>query len=253
MPAAIEEEVIVLVKAVPQVGIKHGETVCCAGITRDYQWRRLYPVRFRRLENESKFVRWQFIKYLGVRPTHDARPESRHVYEDKITPGAIVTLPTERAELIDRVVMPSAKHAAESGHTLTAVRPKNLKFLIKPMATAEYEELCRGYENATLQSSIIDKDLRAFVPPKFDFKVQFEDASGKHNHDCGDWETIAAFTNFCRLYGEEGAITRLSDTYNETYQKRGMVVALGTLAKRPQVWTLLGLIRADVVSQASLF
>lgn len=254
MAALLEEEVIVLVKAIPQVGVKHGETVCSAGITRDFKWRRLYPIRFRHLGNDSKFVRWQFVKYKAVRPTHDARSESRHVYEDKLTPGAIIDSDKERAELIDRVTMPSAKHAAELGHSLTVVRPKSLKFSIKPMNSSDYDALCRGYESAGQQASFIDKELKAFKPPKFDFRVQYEDSTGgKHNHDCGDWETVAAFTKWCAKYGEDKAIKDLTERYNNEYQTKGMVLALGTLAKRPQVWTLLGMIRADVAKQTSLF
>lgn len=253
MAELLDEEVVVLVKAVPQVGIKHGETVCCAGITRDFKWRRLYPIRFRRLTDDAKFARWQFVRYRAVLPTHDVRPESRHVYEDKITAGTSVTSDKERAELIDRVTMPSARHAAEIGQTLTVVRPRNFTFSIKPMPDAQYASLCRAYETATLQKSMIDKELRAFRPPKYEFKVQFEDANGVHKHECGDWETIAAFTKFSRQYGEQEAIARLAATYNETYQKKGMVLALGTMAKRPQVWTLLGIIRADEVAQDSLF
>jgi hypothetical protein len=252
MAAPIDEEVIVLVKAVPQVGVKYGETVCCAGVTRDYQWRRMYPIRFRRLQDDAKFSRWQLVKYKAVLPKQDTRKESRHVFEDKIIVGGLLKA-DKRAELIDRVTMPSAKLAAEKGHSLTIVRPRSLKFSIKPMRDSEYEQLCRDYQSAANQTSFLDKELKAFKPPKFDFKVQFEDEGGKHNHDCGDWETIAAFTNFQRKYGEQGAISRLSETYNETYQEKGMVVALGTMAKRQHVWTLPGMIRADVVTQESLF
>ena len=38
-----ETEVIVIIKAAPQVGEKHGETVCCAGIDLEGKWLRLYP------------------------------------------------------------------------------------------------------------------------------------------------------------------------------------------------------------------
>ena len=51
-----ETEAIVIIKAAPQVGEKHGETVCCAGIGLDGHWLRLYPVPFRDLEKKNNFV-----------------------------------------------------------------------------------------------------------------------------------------------------------------------------------------------------
>ena len=248
----IREEVIVLVKAVPQVGAKHGETVCCAGVTRELQWRRLYPVRFRRLQSDAKFVRWQFLKYKASRPLRDVRAESRHVFEDSFGPGAVVP-ERERAAFISRITLPSARHAADTGKSLAIVRPTHLEFSIKPRTPADYDALCRAYKLAAAQKSFLDRELRAFKPPPFRFRIRFEDADGIHHHECGDWETIAAFSKWRDLYGEEQAIKNLTEKYNAEYQKRGMVVALGTMAKRPRTWTLLGMIRADEYKQADLF
>jgi hypothetical protein len=44
-------EAVVIVKAAPQVGRRHGETVCCAGIDVYGNWLRLYPVSFRTQRN----------------------------------------------------------------------------------------------------------------------------------------------------------------------------------------------------------
>ena len=252
MAGLFQEEVVVLVKAVPQVGAKHGETVCCAGVTRDFKWRRLYPIRFRRLQGDAKFARWQFVKYRAARPVHDSRSESRHVYENTIETGT--TIPEkERPGLIERITLPSVKRAFELGQSLAIVRPSNLEFSIKPRKPADYDALCRAYEHAAKQHSFLDADLKAFKPPPFRFRVRFEDADGSHNHECGDWETIATFTKWRDLYGEKEAIKLLSQKYNDEYQRKGMVVALGTMAKRPKTWTLLGLIRANIVTQGSLF
>ena len=252
MAGLYQEEVVVLVKAVPQVGAKHGETVCCAGVTRDFKWRRLYPIRFRRLQNDARFTRWQFVQYRASRPVHDARHESRHVYEDSINSGSMLS-EKERTAMIDRLTLPSARHAAELGQSLTVVRPLRLEFSIKPRKQADYDALCRSYDHAAKQTSFLDAELKAFKPPPFRFRVRFEDADGSHNHECGDWETIATFTKWRDSYGEEQAIKLLTEKYNNEYQRKGMVVALGTMAKRPKTWTLLGLIRADIVTQGNLF
>jgi hypothetical protein len=47
-------EAIIRVKASPQVGKRHGETVCCAGVSDKVEWVRLYPVSFRTLDQASR-------------------------------------------------------------------------------------------------------------------------------------------------------------------------------------------------------
>ena len=77
------DRVLILVKALPHVGQRHGETVCCAGVTADGKWRRQYPIHFRRLKDQ--FKRWQWIEYYWIAPgPDDRRRESRRVQEDTI-------------------------------------------------------------------------------------------------------------------------------------------------------------------------
>lgn len=51
-----EAEAVILIKASPQVGQKHGETVCCAALDIYGRWLRLYPVSFRYLEDGKKVI-----------------------------------------------------------------------------------------------------------------------------------------------------------------------------------------------------
>jgi hypothetical protein len=71
-------EAIILVKAAPQIGEKHGQTVCCAGLDLYGNWLRLYPVSFRYLENSKKFSRWDRVRFNWRLPTDDPRLESRN-------------------------------------------------------------------------------------------------------------------------------------------------------------------------------
>ena len=79
-----EAEAIILVKASPQATQKHGETVCCAGVTDDGKWIRLYPISFRRLEEAQQFGRWNKIKFKWRKPKDDQRQESCRVDADSI-------------------------------------------------------------------------------------------------------------------------------------------------------------------------
>ena len=72
-------EAIILVKASPQVGKRHGETVCCAGVNDWGEWLRLYPVSFRTLDQANQFRRWDRIRFRWKKPQDDPRPESLRV------------------------------------------------------------------------------------------------------------------------------------------------------------------------------
>jgi hypothetical protein len=241
--------VVVLVKAIPNPSQKYGETVCCAGVTAEGTWKRLYPVRFRQLR-DNKFTRWDWAKFEYVLPMADKRPESRHVYEDRLTVDG--TLPKrERASLLNPLILRSTDEAAARGMSLALIRPINPEFRHREKSAKDIDSEREGYGIAARQLSMLDKDLEALEPTAYDFEFVYEDAAGKHKMQCGDWETTAAYWNISRSHSEREALDHLSKTYNEEYPGKGMVFALGTLKKRPKQWILLGVIRLDETQQAS--
>jgi len=72
--------VLVTVKAYPTPSKKYVETVCVAGIDIEkYEWIRLYPIRFRDLEENKKFKKYNIIEIKVFKPKDDKRPESYKV------------------------------------------------------------------------------------------------------------------------------------------------------------------------------
>lgn len=69
---------MVTVKAYPSPSTKYEETVCCAGITQDGDWVRLYPVPYRDLPGQGKFRKYDIVDVTAQRrESHkDNRPES---------------------------------------------------------------------------------------------------------------------------------------------------------------------------------
>lgn len=110
----IDCRVTILVKALPQPSKRYGETVCCAGITPEGHWKRLYPIRFRHLSGDSSFKRWDQVRFSYVKPRQDKREESCHVQEDSIAIlGELAK--KERARAFDPLVVPSVAEAARRG------------------------------------------------------------------------------------------------------------------------------------------
>ncbi len=240
--------VIILVKALPQPSKQYGETVCCAGITAEGVWKRLYPVRFRHLQGDQSFSRWDWVNFQYRKPTRDPRHESCHVHEESIKVGK--PLPEkERANVLNRIIVGSAMQAAERGQSLALIRPRNTRFIIKPKSKAELDEEREAYKQAASQDDFFDQKLADLEPSPYDFRFSFEDDSGKHNYQNGDWEAHAMFFRERHRTSEKQALEWMDVVFNEDYPKRGMGFAIGNMAKRPQTWQLLGVIRLDEANQ----
>lgn len=108
----------------PNPSRKHGETVCCAGVTAEGDWKRLYPIRFRHLQH--KFNRWDWVKFEYGSPKGDVRPESCRVYEDRLEVERPLNK-KERVSLLNPLIMPSTEEAAARGMSLTLIRQPEIQ------------------------------------------------------------------------------------------------------------------------------
>lgn len=245
------ERTIILVKAWPQPSPKYGETVCCAGITPEGEWRRLFPIRFRQLAGDAKFNRWDVLEYQPQTPKEDRRRESRHVHEQSLRRVGSLS-EKSRADMLTPLIRASYSEAAAAGDSLTLIRPStfSLGWKRKPESKLQAERAARSKTLA--QGSLLEKELAVLEPCPFEIFVSFTDASGPHRMQCGDWETPATFFKWRREYGDEGALERLKARYEIEYPQGGVAFAMGTMAKYPRTWMLLGLIRLDDSPQLKL-
>ena len=133
------ERVIMLVKAAPHPSSRYQETVCCAGVTPQGEWRRLYPIRYRHLAGESQFSRWDILEFAARKAATDPRKESRRVEENTLRVVGHMK-PNERASFFDPLFRPSIVDAASRGESLTLVRPKGLRFRWRPKRPEEIED-----------------------------------------------------------------------------------------------------------------
>lgn len=245
------EKTVILVKAWPQPSQRYGETVCCAGVTPEGAWRRLFPVRFRHLSGDSQFRRWDIVEYKARLPRDDNRPESRRVEEQSLRIAGKMR-DREKEGFFDKLFRPSVADAAERGESLTLIRPRSLEFRWKKKGARELEVEAARSRNANLQASLLDRELTKIEPCPYTLRIRFEDDSGQHFMTCGDWETAATFRKFTREKSEEAALAHLKDVYERQYWENGVALSLGTVKKRPNQWLLLGVIRLDETTQPQL-
>lgn len=246
----LQEKVVVLVKALPHVGDKYGETVCCAGLTAEGQWRRLYPIPFRMLSEDARFQRWDWISYSARHPRTDRRPESRHVQLDKL----MVEQPLakgERTRFLNRALESSLPDPVLTGRTLCAIRPKDVAMRAIRKTPDQIESEVEGYQRVVAQKGLFDKELKAFRPCPYKFVYEFRtSAETAHRMTCDDWETSAAFFHRRRETSEEEAVDWVLSKFGVELPNRGVVFALGTHSRWPRQWLLVGVIRLDEISQS---
>jgi hypothetical protein len=191
------------------------------------------------------------VRFRYSKPVSDSRAESCHVHEESITVDAHLPK-AEHARLLLPIIVGSAKHAAELGHSLALIRPRNTRFIAKPKSRSAIEEERDAFRRAARQTSMFDKELAELEPSPYNFRFIFEDGGGKHNYQNGDWETHAMFWHQRRRTNEAETLKWMTQKFNEEYTQKGMAFAIGNQAKRPQTWQLLGVIRLDDPTQTEL-
>lgn len=246
-------EAIILVKASPQFGKNHGETVCCAGVSLDGHWLRLYPVTFRTLDQASQFGRWDRIRFKCRKPQNDQRPESRRVDHQSIEViGSLKQ--SERQNFLSRLEVTSINAVKEKGGSLALLRPRNPVFSIERKDDAEVEE-----ERARNKAFAAQPDMFTaaaaiipYEPCPYRFKYRYETDDGTREGTCQDWETDATFFHWSKHYGEEKALEHMRRVFGEEYPQKGMAFAMGTHSIYADTWLINGVIRLDEIIQQSL-
>ncbi|TPQ48697.1 hypothetical protein C2U72_22395 [Prosthecomicrobium hirschii] len=221
-------------------------------MTEKREWKRLYPVRFRQLGETAAFRRWDRVEFRHGRPKHDTRPESCHVHEESIQVVGRPMPERSRSSFLMPLIRKSALDAMKQGASLALIEPKNTRFYWKEKTAAQIEAERDAYRHAARQTTMFDKQLADLDPSPYEFAFRFEDGDGRHHYRCGDWEVHAMFWNGSRRQSIEETLRWMDGTFNDIYPRAGMIFALGNVAKRPQVWQLLGVIKLKL-DQGDLF
>jgi hypothetical protein len=245
-------EAIVIIKAAPQVGQRHGETVCCAGIDLYGSWLRLYPVSFRLLEEGNRFARWDRIRFKWRLPSDDNRPESRRVDQDSIEIVGQLKRP-ERERFLAKCVVTSLQRERDAGKSLALLKPEIIEFVTERKLLSEIAEETARFEALRAQADLFAKQTTPYHPCPFRFKYRYRTEDGERFGTCQDWETEATYFNWSRSYGESRAVEEVHRVFGEEYPRRGMLLAMGTHSQYPDTWLINGVIRLPKIEQGSLF
>jgi len=248
-------EAVILVKALPQVGDKHGETVCVAAIDAYRNWLRLYPIAFRHLDDRQKFTRWDRIRFRWRLPDihRDNRVESRNVDHQSIE--VIGNLRKEgRAAFLDPMVVHSTKKERAEGRSLCLIQPESPQFFVRRRSAEAMQQ--RKTEYAKLLKSpdlFAVKELIPLQPAPYEFGYQYRDDDGNHECLCHDWEIEQTYLNWSRKYGEKDTLYKLHELFGRRFPGEGMMFAMGTHSRYPDIWMIIGVIKIARPVQGVLF
>ena len=247
-----KRRVCVLVKAYPQPSRQYEETVCVAAVTEDHRLIRLYPIRFRHLEQSRRFDRFDWIEVDMVKATDDPRPESHKVREDTITivRRAARTKPADRAKLWLPCVVPSLTALQEAqkatGKSLGIVRPDDgsVRFRYKPFGKADQDEREAIQDNYRAQQSLLENPLERLPPPEYAFRYDFASAGREHSMQLHDWEIQATYQSYKRRYGSpESALEKMVEYFEHLAPSRNLHLIMGNMHRSPWVFIIIGVLR----------
>jgi hypothetical protein len=262
-----KRRVCVLVKAYPQRSQKYEETVCVAAVTDDHRLLRLYPVRFRHLDESKRFVRFDWLELEVTRPSDDVRPESFRMKEDslRIIKRKDDTKPEERAQLWKPCVSKSleALHEEQRDHgkSLGIIRPdpESVKFRYSAIDKANPEERDEIQQVYQEQQSLLEEPLTKLPAAEYIFRYQFTSGGNQHSMQIHDWEVQATYEQYKKRYGSsEKALEKMVDYYERRAPKMNLHLVMGTLHGRPYQFIIIGVLRTtadldQVDAQSDLF
>jgi hypothetical protein len=251
-PSSGSAEAVVLIKAAPQVGQRHGETVCCAGLDMYGNWLRLYPVSFRQLDEAQKFARWDRVRLKWRLPHDDRRPESRRVDQQSIEiVGKLKE--SERAALLGRAIVTGVEKVREKGKSLALLKPEFREFVIERKTDEEFRADQKRFDAIRAQNDLFAKEVTPYSPCPYRFKYRYRSDDGDRFGTCQDWEIEATFYLWSKRYGEARALELMQAKFGEELPRKGLLLAMGTHSQYPDVWLINGLIRLDPISEPQLF
>ncbi len=247
----VKTRVLITARTYPvpsQTGI---EVSCTAGVTEDGHWIRLFPIPFRRLEEDKRFAKYQYIEAEVTKSTSDPRPESYKVNLDSIKVVSALISPKHNWEARKVKVFPLRSQSLcglqtardlNKQPTLGLFRPKSISGLRIEPTTTDWtpEELARLRQYplfGNAPKSELEKIPYIF---KYDF-ICDEPNCHSHTLSCTDWEMSQSYRSWKKKYGTEWEQKFRHRYEYEMMSKNDTHFYVGTLRDHPDSWIIIGL------------
>jgi hypothetical protein len=272
------KRVYITVKTYPTISGKYDELVCTAGILEDGSWIRLYPLPFRKLSNEQKYSKYQWVEVDIEKNQKDNRVESyKVVNRDTIQ---VVPLPkTSKTpwEERKRIIFKNKKIFTNLSELIILAKEKNISLgVFRPsrIIKVTHEEIDREWPkekleqlaNKAKQLSLFETEAEMVsqfqvvqkIPYKFSYV--FSDDSGRESTlMIEDWEIGMLYLNCLKdANGDEGkALEKVKQKYFDEFIKTDIYFFLGTTLEfhwmAPNPFIIIGIFHPPIEKQGVLF
>lgn len=260
-----QERILVTVKTYPTLSRKYGETVCTAGVREDGTWVRMYPVPFRRMDEEQQYKKYDWLQCRVVRSSTDPRPETYRPVDERelVAVDHIGTdnnwrerrrLLLQTARVYDRLdeLIAGAKANEIS---LAVFRPTRVTGFIWEQEERDWDpQRLRQMRETTNQHDLFADNswretFRVVRKLPYSFSYRFEDAVGKASElQILDWEAGALYWKCLKMTGgdEAKALAKVKQKYFEEFLKKDLHFYLGTTQqfhlRGPNPWVIIGVL-----------
>ncbi len=230
------ERILITVRTYPNLSASHIETVCTGGINDCGEWRRLYPVRFRHLDDDKQYRTFDVVTVkLGANP--DGRPESRR--PDAATLRVVDHLEDwqARCDWVLPTALASMKALRQSGRTLAPVVVREVLEFIAADDTPDWSPK----QQEMLKQEGLFEGPKPLEKLPFDFRLRWRDGGGEeHDSKFLAWEVGETWRKFRTKYPDPIAVMR--DKWMNDLFGRGRAVwfFMGNFAKHRKHFGVCG-------------
>lgn len=253
-------KVMITVKTYPNPSEKYGETVCVAGVRLDQEqptWIRLYPMKFRLVDYDKQFKKYEVIEIPVAQHNTDPRPESVRPDQDRLRSLGVIERKDNWAErrrrlgpLIGETTLCHLLRVNREGTyadriaSLGLIRPRDIKVTVRRGDPWDERQLANAI--AAARPSLFDQDgLRELEPAPFRVGLRFScEASNCPGHTASviDWETGQAGRRWRREVGDERAMERLRSRYEtDLGDDRDAYLYVGNQHQHRDTFSVLGI------------
>lgn len=271
-----KQRVLVTVKTYPTLSRKYGETVCTAGVREDGSWVRIYPVPFRRLEEEQQYHKFDWLECRLVRNSSDPRPETfRPLDESELQPASHIDTTdnwSERRRILLRTARVYNKldeliaGAKRNEVSLAVFKPTRVLDFVWEMEEREWDlkkvERMRHFHSqlGLFEDNAWRRTFQVIRKLPYSFSYKFEDVSGRVSKlQVLDWEVGALYWNCLHSTrgNEPEALAKVRQKYFDEFTRKDLHLFLGTTQQfhlvAPNPWVVIGVFPIPYETQVELF
>lgn len=271
----MKEKILILVKTYPTFSKTYFELVCTAGINERGEWRRIYPVPFRNLDEVEQYSKYQYVEVDIEKNNSDPRPESYKLVQSSII-NSLEKIGTEQnwqkrkdilfknTQIFDNLeeIISRANEANEL--SLVIFKPYQVVEFVVENTDREWSSETLDYIQKLQQQPALfpelEREIKLVKKLPYKFSYKFVDVDGKESTlMIEDWELGALYWNCLKKANgnEQIALEKVKDKYSRDFLGRDLYLFLGTTrqfhgwAHNPFV--IIGVFYPPKETQGSLF